>query len=153
MDLIEAIMFTPVELREEAQRFKCEAKRESDIHLKRGLASHALALAQLAEKIERQERRRNDDSRHCQDNPSPQRLDGRATTAMGKRADFAIKNIQHYKRLLSTIVDDSALVVIKELLKEAEAELDASKAEDELTIKSPIDQEQVQRLGDWRAAE
>jgi len=148
MDLIEAIMFTPVELREEAQRFKWEAKGESDIHLKRGLASHALALAQLAEKIERQERRRNDDSRHCQDNPSPQQPDARTIIPMTTRAFVATKNIQHYKRLLSTIADDSALTAIKQLLKEAEAELDASKAEDELvTIKSPIEQESVQR---WR---
>ena len=46
-------MPTPVELREASRLTRLAAVKESDPHLKRRLASHALALAQLAEQMER----------------------------------------------------------------------------------------------------
>jgi hypothetical protein len=46
-------MRTPAELRGECRATIRAAKREPDPHLKRLMARHALALAQLAEKIER----------------------------------------------------------------------------------------------------
>jgi hypothetical protein len=48
-------MMTPTELREEARRYRQASAEETEPHLKRHLASHALALAQLAEMIERDE--------------------------------------------------------------------------------------------------
>ena len=42
----------PAALRELSRRYKQEAKSEIDPHLRQSLASHAFALAQLAEKIE-----------------------------------------------------------------------------------------------------
>jgi hypothetical protein len=48
-------MMTPTELRDEARLYRQAAAEESEPHLKRRLASHALALAQLAEMIERDE--------------------------------------------------------------------------------------------------
>jgi len=48
-------MPTPTECREGSRLFREAAGRETEPHLKHGLAGHALALAQLAEKIEREE--------------------------------------------------------------------------------------------------
>ena len=48
-------MPTPAELRESALLFKRAAESETSQLLKRMLTSHAHALAQLAEKIERKE--------------------------------------------------------------------------------------------------
>ena len=48
-------MPTPAELRERSGLAQQAAEREAAPHLKRLLASHAFALAQLAEKIEREE--------------------------------------------------------------------------------------------------
>jgi hypothetical protein len=45
----------PAELREESRRCREAARKASDIELKRSLASRALALALLAEQVERQE--------------------------------------------------------------------------------------------------
>lgn len=46
-------MLTPDELREESRRYRMAALGETDPHLRRTLANHALAMAQLAEKTER----------------------------------------------------------------------------------------------------
>lgn len=46
-------MPTPAELRERSRFYRRMAGKETEPHLKRHLAAHALALAQLAEKIER----------------------------------------------------------------------------------------------------
>ena len=43
------------ELRAEARRYREAAKKETSPEIRRRLASHALALAQLAEKLERDE--------------------------------------------------------------------------------------------------
>jgi hypothetical protein len=43
----------PAELREKSRLYREAAEKETDPHLKRGLANDALALAQLAEMIER----------------------------------------------------------------------------------------------------
>jgi len=43
----------PTVLREQSRSYRQAASKESERHLKRYLARHALALAQLAEKIER----------------------------------------------------------------------------------------------------
>lgn len=43
---------TPAELREQARHFEIAAESESNVHLRRGLASHALAPEQLARKME-----------------------------------------------------------------------------------------------------
>ena len=48
-------MPTPLELRDASRRFREAAKKEAIPRLKQMLASHALALAHLAEKIERKE--------------------------------------------------------------------------------------------------
>jgi len=48
-------MSTPAELRELSRRSREAAAKEKTPQIKRGLASHALALAQLAERIERKE--------------------------------------------------------------------------------------------------
>lgn len=48
-------MPNPEQLREEARLYRMAAVKETEPHLKRRLASHALALAQMAEKIERKE--------------------------------------------------------------------------------------------------
>jgi hypothetical protein len=48
----------PAELREQSRLYRRAAEIETAIAIKRRLTSHALALAQLAEKIERQERSR-----------------------------------------------------------------------------------------------
>lgn len=48
-------MPTTAELREAARMTRRAAEDESDPHLKQRLAGHAFALAQLAEKIEREE--------------------------------------------------------------------------------------------------
>ena len=45
----------PAELRENSRLYREEAKKEVDPYLRRSLLSHALALAQLAEKVEREE--------------------------------------------------------------------------------------------------
>jgi hypothetical protein len=42
------------ELREESRLYREATREEADRYLKRRLANHALALAQLAERIERQ---------------------------------------------------------------------------------------------------
>jgi hypothetical protein len=44
----------PKELREQASLYREESKTEADPYLSQALVSHALALTQLAEKIERQ---------------------------------------------------------------------------------------------------
>lgn len=46
------------EMREESRLYRRAAKQEATWHLSRRLASHALALAQLAERIEREEAER-----------------------------------------------------------------------------------------------
>jgi hypothetical protein len=48
-------MPTPGELREDARRYKRAARDEATPEIKIRLVSHAFALAQLAEKIERKE--------------------------------------------------------------------------------------------------
>lgn len=48
-------MSTPAELRDASRLAREAARAESAPHLRRRLASHALALAQLAEKIERED--------------------------------------------------------------------------------------------------
>ena len=45
----------PGELRDEARLYRQAAREESSPEIRRKLAAHALALAQLAEKIEREE--------------------------------------------------------------------------------------------------
>jgi hypothetical protein len=47
-------MPTPAQLRKACRSAIRAAKKESDPHLKRMMANHAFALAQLAEKIERE---------------------------------------------------------------------------------------------------
>jgi hypothetical protein len=44
---------TPAEMREKSRLHRQAARKETDPHLKRKLANDALALAQLAEMIER----------------------------------------------------------------------------------------------------
>ena len=46
-------MATPAELREQSRLFREMAKTETEPQLRRHLAANAMALAQLAEKIER----------------------------------------------------------------------------------------------------
>ena len=46
-------MPSPAELRQTSRSFEWVAEQECDPHLKQRLANHALALARLAEKIER----------------------------------------------------------------------------------------------------
>ncbi len=48
-------MPTPSELREQSRHYRKIAENETTLFLKRSLASHALALDYLAEKIEREE--------------------------------------------------------------------------------------------------
>lgn len=48
-------MMTPAELRKKARWCRSMAETEANIYLRRRLAGHALALALLAEKIDRQE--------------------------------------------------------------------------------------------------
>jgi len=48
-------MIDAAELREQARRYRQTANHETTPQLKQMLASHALALAQLAEKLERAE--------------------------------------------------------------------------------------------------
>lgn len=48
------MMLTPAQWREGSLRAHALARREPERHLKRFLAAHALALAQLAERIERE---------------------------------------------------------------------------------------------------
>lgn len=50
-------MASPAELPSEARLFGWVARQKPDPHLKRRLASHAFALAQLAERIERDKTR------------------------------------------------------------------------------------------------
>lgn len=50
--MVEGTMPTPAGLREQSRFFRQAITKEAEPHLKRYLASHALALAQLAEKIE-----------------------------------------------------------------------------------------------------
>jgi len=45
----------PSELREESRRYRRAAEHETNLHLRRKLVSHALALDYLAEKIQREE--------------------------------------------------------------------------------------------------
>jgi hypothetical protein len=45
-------MQRPKQLREQSRLYEEMAEREDNTHIKRKLASHALALAHLAEKIE-----------------------------------------------------------------------------------------------------
>ncbi len=45
----------PAELREQSRLYRQAAENETNLYLSRTLASHALALAELAEKIERDE--------------------------------------------------------------------------------------------------
>lgn len=48
----------PAELREESRLYRQVARKEATPHLKQMLASHALALAELAERMERKEAER-----------------------------------------------------------------------------------------------
>lgn len=48
-------MPTPSKLREQSNEYREMARKETTLALKRYLASHALALAELAEKIARDE--------------------------------------------------------------------------------------------------
>jgi hypothetical protein len=45
----------PSELREESRRYRRAAEHETNLHLRRKLVSHALALDYLAEKLTREE--------------------------------------------------------------------------------------------------
>jgi len=54
--IAEGDMPTPAELREGSQFYREAGRKETDPHLRHRLARHALALAQLAEKIESQEK-------------------------------------------------------------------------------------------------
>jgi hypothetical protein len=56
--LVERTMPTPAELREESRLCRQAAEEESDPHRKQLWASHALELAQLAEKVEREDKAR-----------------------------------------------------------------------------------------------
>lgn len=49
------MLLRPARLRELSQFYRQAAKREATAEIRRRLASHALALAELAEKIERDE--------------------------------------------------------------------------------------------------
>jgi hypothetical protein len=51
-------MLTPLELREQSQFYRNASAQETVPALRRRLASHALALAQLAERLEIEERSR-----------------------------------------------------------------------------------------------
>ncbi len=53
-------MPAPYELREESRRYRRAAENETNLHLRRKLVSHALALDYLAEKIQREEAVRED---------------------------------------------------------------------------------------------
>lgn len=55
-------MPTSAKLREESRVYRQATGNEADPHLKQFLASHALALAQLAERIERTETPRKDEA-------------------------------------------------------------------------------------------
>ena len=48
-------MSRPTELREKSRLYREESTKEANVEQKQSLASYALALAQLAEKIEREE--------------------------------------------------------------------------------------------------
>jgi len=48
-------MRTPAELREASRLAREAASAEAELHIRMRLANHALALAQLAERIEREE--------------------------------------------------------------------------------------------------
>jgi hypothetical protein len=48
-------MATPAELRERSRLYRQMAEAESETHLQQLLTSHALVLAQMADKIERDE--------------------------------------------------------------------------------------------------
>ncbi|HXQ53082.1 MAG TPA: hypothetical protein VN802_18465 [Stellaceae bacterium] len=48
-------MPTPAELRDESRQYRHAAEIETTPEIRRRLANHALVLAQLAEKIEREE--------------------------------------------------------------------------------------------------
>jgi hypothetical protein len=48
-------MSSPMKLRGWSRLYREMAEKENEPHLRRHLASHVLALAQLAEKIEREE--------------------------------------------------------------------------------------------------
>lgn len=50
---MEAATLRPAELRELSRQYRELAEKESTLAIKRRLASHTLALAQLAERIER----------------------------------------------------------------------------------------------------
>ncbi|MGO8915493.1 MAG: hypothetical protein ACLQJR_06255 [Stellaceae bacterium] len=47
------MLLTPAELREQSDLYRQAAEKEATLEIKRRLASHALALAQLAERIKR----------------------------------------------------------------------------------------------------
>ena len=47
------MLLTPADLRELSRLYRDASEKETTLEIKRRLASHALALAQLAEKIER----------------------------------------------------------------------------------------------------
>lgn len=51
-------MLTPLELREQSRFYRTASAQETVPALRRRLASHALALAQLAERLEIEERAR-----------------------------------------------------------------------------------------------
>jgi len=137
-------MLTPAELREIARRFRSKGEKESDIYLKRRLAGHALALAQLAEKVERQGKRGPEGQRPDPGNPTQE---GTVMT-MTTRRFAANKNIAQYQRLLVTALDDSARATIEQLLTEEKAELGAATAEEQVTTTTvPMETERVRR---WR---
>lgn len=48
-------MLTPSELRDQARLYRDASAQEPVLELRRRLASHALALAQLAERVEREQ--------------------------------------------------------------------------------------------------
>ena len=52
-------MVTPLELREQSQVYRAASEQETVPALSRRLASHALALAQLAERLERDQAARD----------------------------------------------------------------------------------------------
>ncbi len=57
----DSTVLTPADLRENARLLRGATGKETSSHLKTRLASYALALAQLAEKVEREETAQKDE--------------------------------------------------------------------------------------------
>jgi hypothetical protein len=89
-------MPTPAQLRDGSRLCVQAAEKEATPEIKRRLASHALALAQLAENIERRER-----------------IEGFVSDA----------NIKHYRHMIGGALDEKQREMIETLLKEEQARL------------------------------